>query len=491
MNCLLNVYQGCDMQKLLTRLAGLTTGILLLAMAAGALVRYEMTRPITAQDEGVLSYLTPGVLWLAQLPKHLYLSLTSPFTFNLVVPDRFPGLSGFVGDPNEDERYLLLSRADGNTGQGIVELIDLRTFEVQHTWRPDLPAFVDAWNERAAENNESNRFIEPFELAYHPMMVDDGLVFNADYSTMRKVDACSQPVWQITPTPNDWFHHSIDVDIDGNIWSLGNDRNRTNPSVVDSSASRPYWDDTIVKLNSEGEVQFTKSISDILTENDLGYLIWGTQFSTYLVDWLHANDLQPAYSDTKYWKKGDVLISLRTPSLVLLYRPSNNKLIWHSVGYTHAQHDVDFVDSSRISVFDNDSRFNVRKLEALKDPRVVDETVWGEGNSQVIVYDFATQQYSSYLNESLRVHEVRTPTQGRSEILPNGDLYVEETDYGRTLYFNADGSLRWVHVNRSKNGKPYYVGWSRILYRDHEIELVRDFLVQKDQLLSSCQNPSP
>ena len=38
---------------------------------------------------------------------------------------------------------------------------------------------------------------------------------------------------------------------------------------------------------------------------------------------------------------------------------------------------------------------------------------------------------------------MRTIIEGLSEILPNGDLIVEESYYGRTLYFNADGSLRW------------------------------------------------
>lgn len=477
------------MRKLLIKLVAVVTGALLLAVASGALVKHEMTRPVGVEDESLISQLAPGALWLADLPKNLYLSLTDPFAFNLVVPDRFAGNAGFEGDPNTEEYYLLLSRADGDTGIGIVELIDLRTFEVKHTWRPDLHGLVDEWNAKVAELYDDPQYIDPFELVYHPMMIGGDLVFNAVHSTMRKVDACSQPVWQITPAPNEWFHHSIDVDVNGNIWSLGSNANRTHPWVADSSASRHYRDDSIVKLNSDGEVLFTKSISDILTENGLGYLMWGTQFNAYHVDWLHTNDVQPAYSDTKYWKKGDVLISLHTPSLVLLYRPSTNELIWHSVGFVHAQHDADFVDDSRISIFDNDKRFHVRKPEQLSDRRVIDESVWSEGHNQVIVYDFATEKYSSYLNASLQEHKLQTYGQGRSEILPNGDLFIEETAYGRTLYFNADGSLRWSHVNRANDGNVYVVAWSRVLYRDHEIEMVRDFLENKDERLAACRKP--
>ena len=53
---------------------------------------------------------------------------------------------------------------------------------------------------------------------------------------------------------------------------------------------------------------------------------------------------------------------------------------------------------------------------------------------------------------------------------------MEETNYGRTLYFNSDGSLRWTHVNRAENGKVYRVGWSRILHSAQDIRIVNNFL---------------
>ena len=56
---------------------------------------------------------------------------------------------------------------------------------------------------------------------------------------------------------------------------------------------------------------------------------------------------------------------------------------------------------------------------------------------------------------------MRDEGEGRSEITLNGDLFVEETNYGRTLYFNSDGSLRWSHLNRSENGKLMFIGTKR------------------------------
>ena len=150
--------------------------------------------------------------------------------------------------------------------------------------------------------------------------------------------------------------------------------------------------------------------------------------------------------------------------MVLLYRPSTNKIIWKGTGPFLHQHDVNILDDRRISVFNN------RSMNVFKGKNVVD------GHNEMIIYDFETDRYSSYLSESLVQQDVRSATQGRGKILPNGDLFIEESNYGRTLYFNADGTLRWTHVNRSNSGDVYRVGWSRILDAKEDIKIVNNFL---------------
>ena len=112
--------------------------------------------------------------------------------------------------------------------------------------------------------------------------------------------------------------------------------------------------------------------------------------------------------------------------MIIQYRPKIHKIIWKSTGKTFHQHDVDIFDDSRISIFDNNSKDFING----------DVT---DGNNRVIIYDFKTGEYSYYLNESLKKEDVRTITAGRSQILPNGDLLIEETNYGRTLYLTQTG----------------------------------------------------
>ena len=154
--------------------------------------------------------------------------------------------------------------------------------------------------------------------------------------------------------------------------------------------------------------------------------------------------------------------------MIVLYRPSTNRIVWKHTGPFFFPHDVDILDKQRISIFNNNTKNTAVGLTV-------------DGHNEVIIYDFKTDETSFYLSESLVNENVKTITQGRSQILPNGDLLIEETNYARTIYFNADGSLRWSHVNRAKDGNLYRVGWSRILYTEDDIKMVENFLNNREK----------
>ncbi|MDA8815592.1 arylsulfotransferase family protein [Gammaproteobacteria bacterium] len=431
---------------------------ILFAVGFGVLVRQELVGSIKA------GWVSKTALTLAEIP----VNIKSILKFgDLVVEDRFPNLDGFNGTPNSDETYLLHSRYDGDLQEGVVELVDLRNFEILHTWNPDIDAFndlVEQVNEFAYldrdKNNKRSRLVHP------KLTSDGGLLFQND-TPLRKIDACSNLVFQNT---HDSFHHSIETDIDGNIWVPSHIYPQSLPIEKVGRGhigQGGFLDDAIVKLSPEGDVLFEKSLSQIFIDNGLEYLLFSVGDGVFDFDPIHLNDIQPVNFDGEFWKKGDVFLSLRHQSMVLLYRPSTNEIIWKGTGTFFHQHDVDILDNHRISIFNNNSKDFV-------DGDVVD------GHNEVIIYNFKTNEYSSYLKDSLIENDVRTPTQGRSQILPNGDLFIEETDYARTLYFNADGSLRWTHVNRAENGNVYSVGWSRILYTKEDIQTVNNFLTNRE-----------
>ena len=422
----------------------------------GSLVNIEL------QKATKLGRLSKTALFLSEIP----FSIRNIFTSKLTVRDRFSGLNGFNGKSNLNESYMLLSRYDGDLNEGIVELVDLTTFKVLHTWNPD----IDKFNE-SIEKYDRFKFIKrdrgnSRHLLRHPLLLEDGsLVFHHE-TPLRKIDSCSKLIFQNTL---DKSHHSIEKDIEGNIWVPSYIYPQTLPKKI---VGRKHIleggtvEDGILKISSSGKILFRRSLSQIFLDNNLENYLFGNGH-TYMKDPLHLNDIQPVNFDGDYWRKGDLFLSLRNQSMIVLYRPSNNKIVWKIQGRFFNQHDVDILDDYRISIFNN----RMQKLH--------DNKLSVDGNNEVIIYNFKNGEFSSYLKNSLIKNDVRTRNQGLSEILPNGDLFVEEQNFGRTLFFNSDGSLRWTHLNRSKDGKVYLIGWSRILHSAQDVRIVNNFLNSK------------
>ena len=58
-------------------------------------------------------------------------------------------------------------------------------------------------------------------------------------------------------------------------------------------------------------------------------------------------------------------------------------------------------------------------------------------------------------------------------------MFLEETNSGRSLYFDKNGALRWYHINMARNKNIYSTGWSRILYKDSDLKAVQKVLELK------------
>ena len=63
--------------------------------------------------------------------------------------------------------------------------------------------------------------------------------------------------------------------------------------------------------------------------------------------------------------------------MVLLYRPSTNKVLWHKMGPWMHQHDVDIISNHEISIFNNNAALYKTKIGR-------------SGVNDVVVYNFRT-----------------------------------------------------------------------------------------------------
>ncbi len=372
---------------------------------------------------------------------------------DLRVPDKFNGGKKFTIKENHIfENYLLISRYDGDKKTSVVELIDIQKKKVIHKWTPSINKIIDLSNldrntfNLERDNNQKRSIIR------HPLLSKDGgLIFSGNEFPLTKINVCSKIDW-ISDFP---YHHSIETDHEGNLWSI-----ITNyPQIVTSGRDERlgvnenfFRDDSIIKVSSSGKVLFKKSVMQIFMENELSHLIFPGEINTSY-DPLHINDVQPVLKNGKYFKKGDIFLSLRNNSTVLLYRPQNNKILWLQKNPWVYQHDVDIINEEKISVFDNKSLIFY--------PRMTNQKLETKYND-LIIYDFKTKTFSNEYKNYFIKFDIRTPLEGLSTMYKD-NVFVEETNFGRIIYFNKEGELLFEYINRAENGNIYNLGWSRLI----------------------------
>jgi hypothetical protein len=267
-------------------------------------------------------------------------------------------------------------------------------------------------------------------------MDDGGLVFVSN-DLMVRTDGCDRTVWT-----RPGHHHSIERNERGDIWT---------PAVLSQQGGGDvgpaYRNDGVTLTTASGQTLYSRALSEIFLDNGLGALFLGQPYSDAP---FHLNDVQPVAEDGPHWKRGDLFLSLRYLSMVVLFRPSSGKVIWWKIGPWLNQHDVSVLDDHRIAVFDN------RTVIGAKTSRV-------EGNSRELVYDFSDGSVSSPWEAGFRRWELAVVSNGRGTPLPNGDLFVEDTVRGQALRMSENGDLRWRVVNADDQKRRYWMFWSRYL----------------------------
>jgi len=390
-----------------------------------------------------------ALLAIAEYPKLLNQAVVESLLQPQIIKDQFPGLDGFKksgqipADVESDQGYLLLSSYDPEREQATTQLIRIRDQRRLYEWVPDIKKLAEL------EEKQGNKYsIEVFPWRFrmvHPLLLDDGgLVFH-DVTPLFKIDQCSNLQWSVDGV----FHHSIEPDGDGAIWVSST----LDPSSYEGTDIK-HMDDAIVKLSLDGKVLYKKSVSRILEENGYRGLLY---MGTFHSDPIHLNDIQPALEDTEFWKRGDLFLSLRSRSTVLLYRPETNKVIWLKSGPWLNQHDVTIENKTSITVFGNDI------VDAWGIPGEEESfIVYPDGHINIYQYDFATGVMEKPYTKVLKTMNVRTHGEGRAKLIRNKDILIEETEHARMLMINPD-RVKWEYVRRVDENHLAMLTWSRYL----------------------------
>jgi hypothetical protein len=130
---------------------------------------------------------------------------------------------------------------------------------------------------------------------------------------------------------------------------------------------------------------------------------------------------------------GDLLISIRQLNTLMVFDPVTERAKWHQTGPWIAQHDPDFQQNGRITVFSNNN----------------DGTLAGSslGGSTVIEVDPVTGNAKTLYGGSPG-QRMYSNIRGKHQKLANGNLLITESESGRLLEVDGKGEIVWEYVNR-------------------------------------------
>ena len=344
----------------------------------------------------------------------------------------------------QDDGYLLISAFRKEYQQVIVELLSLKDNRVLHTWMPPVAEIL----EQTPDFTTGPNMLKSYR-SMHPLLLDDGgLIFHSGAGPMVRIDACSNIVWVL----NHRFHHSIERNHEGNIVTC---------SKIDGDGPNtplPIVDGAIAIVSPDGEIISEYSITKLLLDHGYDWLIYGVgQFEK---DRIHLNDAQPILKDNKDAKVGDILISSRHLSTVALLDPHSGSIKWLKTGPWLNQHDINQLPDGSYSIFGND----IVRGYGKKGNRFVHEQ-----RSEIYIYDPQTDTVTKPYSKLMAKEEIMSKTQGRSKVLANGDLYIEQTDLQRILRISTD-QVRWEYVNAVSEHTTGALHWTRYISGD-EINL--------------------
>ncbi|MFP4035480.1 MAG: arylsulfotransferase family protein [Desulfovermiculus sp.] len=300
--------------------------------------------------------------------------------------------------------------------------------DIVHTWMPNQDAFrhkIDEHNADKGEEEEKLEYNDPDNLPQGIALFSDGSLILNDSDPgngMQKLDFCSQPSWVKLGR---YSHRITKTDNDSSIWAIDGD----NAGVLR-------------KIDAEnGKTLRTITLAEIIKENphvDILSLRYDDMDKTWLKDRWHINDVHPLpaeYADAfPDFDAGDLLLSLRSQNTLMVVDQDSLHIKWWKMGPFSRQHDPDWQPEGKISVYDNQTRF--QDLHSRKDPKF----------SRILSFDFRDKKLQTLYNG--KKDNFYSSIRGNHQLLPNGSMLITSPKQGRVLLVNQDGETVFEFFNR-------------------------------------------
>ena len=329
-----------------------------------------------------------------------------------------------------EEDYILLSRYDGEKKRSLVELFDIKNNQIIHQWQPNIKEINSFSKVNKKKINLQTDFSNNRYNIIHPLLMKDGsILFHGMYSPLVKIDICSNYIWSI----DDIFHHSIEIDNDGNIWT----------AIADTETNKiGFNDDYLAKVSQDGRILNKISISKLLKEIEYPFTnIYSGN------DPIHLNDIQPYISNEEN-NSDKFFLSMRNISTIALYDDKKKQIVWAKQGNWVHQHDVDLLNKQLV-IFNNN--LDSDKTQVLN-------------FNEILLLDKNGKFIKELYSDQMQKNNIATITEGLITEIKDTSIIVEDTKNGKLVKF-SEKNLLWTYTNSFK-GDNYRINWSRSVKKD-------------------------
>jgi hypothetical protein len=335
--------------------------------------------------------------------------------------------------PAEMAPGMTLISGVGPKGSLFVKLIDADG-KVEHAWDVD---WFRLWPDATHVPDVVRPRERPGTMVHGMLLSANGdLTFNYEGLGLIRLDLCGHPRWRLARLTS----HSLFRDEDGNLWTFDYvSRDRVNPELP--NLGPPFVENRILKVSPEGKVLKVISVTDLLTRNGYQGLLYmqapDHDDTRVMGNTLHMNSVEvfPSGVPSAYFKPGDIMISLRNLSSIIIFDQNTLKIRAILPGRFVRQHDPHFVDGSTITIFDNNTVNNDS----------------ASSSSRILSYSFKDNQ-PRVLFQGTPAHRFYTASMGKQYTLPNGNLLLTEAIGSRAIEVSPRGELLWEYYNQVRPG---------------------------------------
>jgi hypothetical protein len=321
------------------------------------------------------------------------------------------------------------------------EIMDMEG-RVRHRWNVD---WFSVWPDAThlPDHVQPRRKMET-HIHGAVVMPNGDLVYNYEHLGLVRLSRDSQVVWRLPYQT----HHSVQLDELGHLWVSGQreqrERDRRYPP-----RTPPFDEDTVLEVSPEGRILNEWAVGDLLHDSGLdGFYFLSPPLAHPVLrdDIVHLNDVEPfpASMAEGFFRHGDVMVSLRNINTVLVFDRHTGRIRYVSTGRFIRQHDPDFIDGNRYSVFDNNTR--------RRHPFAAITERHGTPDQSRIMIVTAPGDDIEVPFEGTPAYPFSSSIMGKHQWLDNGNLLVTDSMVGRAFEVDGDGEVVWEYYNYIADG---------------------------------------